>query len=88
MIETLSSMQRRRKGSQTRKGKSKGTSGVSHGNRLCSRGRGDAGARGGQAGDLYVDVLIEDHPLFREMKMTCSWLSDPICIGFCARRNY
>ena len=38
--------------------------GVSHGNRLCSRGRGDAGARGGQAGDLYVDVLIEDHPLF------------------------
>ena len=38
--------------------------GVSHGNRLCSRGRGDAGARGGSAGDLYVDVLIEDHPLF------------------------
>ena len=37
--------------------------GSNHGNRLCSRGR-DAGARGGSAGDLYVDVLIEDHPLF------------------------
>ena len=38
--------------------------GVSHGNRLCSRGRGDAGSRGGPAGDLYVDVNIEDHALF------------------------
>ena len=38
--------------------------GVSHGNRLCSRGRGDAGARGGPSGDLYVDGTIEDHPLF------------------------
>ena len=38
--------------------------GVSHGNRLCSRGRGDAGSRGGPSGDLYVDVTIEDHPLF------------------------
>ena len=38
--------------------------GVSHGNRLCSRGRGDAGSRGGPSGDLYVDVHIDDHPLF------------------------
>ena len=38
--------------------------GVSHGNRLCSRGRGDAGSRGGPSGDLYVDVHIEDHSLF------------------------
>ena len=38
--------------------------GVSHGNRLCSRGRGDAGSRGGPSGDLYVDVNIDDHALF------------------------
>lgn len=38
--------------------------GVSHGNRLCSRGRGDAGSRGGQSGDLYVDVQIQEHSLF------------------------
>jgi molecular chaperone DnaJ len=38
--------------------------GVGHANRLCSRGRGDAGTRGGPSGDLYVDVHIEEHALF------------------------
>ena len=38
--------------------------GVGNGNRLCSRGRGDAGSRGGPSGDLYVDVNIEEHSLF------------------------
>ena len=38
--------------------------GVGNANRLCSRGRGDAGTRGGPSGDLYVDVHIEEHALF------------------------
>ncbi len=38
--------------------------GVSDGNRLCSRGRGDAGSMGGAAGDLYVDVKIKEHDKF------------------------
>ena len=31
---------------------------------MCSRGRGDAGSRGGPSGDLYVDVHIDEHSLF------------------------
>jgi molecular chaperone DnaJ len=38
--------------------------GVSNGNRLCSRGRGDAGSMGGNTGDLYVDVHIKEHDKF------------------------
>ena len=38
--------------------------GVSDGNRLCSRGRGDAGLRGGTRGDLYVDVNVKPHEFF------------------------
>ena len=38
--------------------------GVADGNRLCSRGRGDAGPRGGPNGDLYVDVRIKQHAFF------------------------
>lgn len=38
--------------------------GVGDGNRLCSRGRGDAGPRGGPGGDLYVDVRIKQHDFF------------------------
>tara|TARA_B110000495_G_scaffold177231_1_gene169181 strand:+ start:338 stop:883 length:546 start_codon:yes stop_codon:yes gene_type:complete len=38
--------------------------GVEDGNRLCSRGRGDAGPRGGPSGDLYVDVRIKPHDFF------------------------
>ncbi|MEC8013477.1 MAG: molecular chaperone DnaJ [Verrucomicrobiota bacterium] len=38
--------------------------GVDDGNRLCSRGRGDAGALGGPPGDLYVEISVKDHKLF------------------------
>ncbi len=38
--------------------------GVSDGNRLCSRGRGDAGMYGGSSGDLYVDINIKEHEQF------------------------
>ena len=38
--------------------------GVSDGNRLCSRGRGDAGMQGGPRGDLYVDVNVKNHKFF------------------------
>ena len=38
--------------------------GVSDGNRLCSRGRGDAGTQGGPRGDLYVDVNVRNHKFF------------------------
>ena len=38
--------------------------GVDDGNRLCSRGRGDAGIWGGPNGDLYVDINIEKHNFF------------------------
>ena len=49
---------------KTGKVKVKVPPGVSNGNRLCSRGRGDAGSRGGPAGDLYVDVHINEHSMF------------------------
>ncbi len=40
--------------------------GVRHGQRLKLAGEGDGAPRaGGQAGDLYVVVQLEDHPLFR-----------------------
>ena len=38
--------------------------GVDDGNRLCSRGRGDAGIFGGPSGDLYVDINIKEHKIF------------------------
>ena len=38
--------------------------GVDDGNRLCSRGRGDAGTLGGPPGDLYVEISVKDHKLF------------------------
>jgi molecular chaperone DnaJ len=39
--------------------------GTSNGDRLAVPGRGNAGARGGPAGDLYVRVEVADHPYFR-----------------------
>jgi molecular chaperone DnaJ len=39
--------------------------GVADGDRLRLAGFGDAGARGGRAGDLYVTVHVGPHPLFR-----------------------
>lgn len=39
--------------------------GISDGARLRMRGEGDAGQRAGDSGDLYIDVHVEEHPLFR-----------------------
>lgn len=39
--------------------------GVSDGQKLRLRGKGGAGANGGPAGDLYLNVELERHPLFR-----------------------
>jgi molecular chaperone DnaJ len=38
--------------------------GVDDGQRIRVKGRGEAGANGGPAGDLYVIVHVEPHPLF------------------------
>ena len=38
--------------------------GVDNGMQLCLRGEGEPGLRGGPRGDLYVDITVEDHPLF------------------------
>lgn len=39
--------------------------GVSSGQRLKLRGEGDSAHNGGQAGDLYVIINVQDHPLFQ-----------------------
>lgn len=39
--------------------------GVDTGMQLCLRGEGEPGARGGPRGDLYVDIQVAEHPLFR-----------------------
>lgn len=39
--------------------------GVDDGARLRVTGRGQAGAQGGRSGDLYVQILVESHPVFR-----------------------
>lgn len=39
--------------------------GVEHGTTLRVRGRGEAGSRGGTAGDLYVHIGVEPDPNFR-----------------------
>ena len=39
--------------------------GVDDGTRLRSTGKGDAGLRGGPAGDLYVFLHLEDHDIFQ-----------------------
>ncbi|MCL4149906.1 UNVERIFIED_CONTAM: hypothetical protein GTU68_067162 [Idotea baltica] len=38
--------------------------GIDHGQRLKLRGEGEAGVRGGPAGDLYVVVIVKEHPTF------------------------
>jgi molecular chaperone DnaJ len=38
--------------------------GVDTGSRLRSAGKGEAGIRGGQPGDLYIIVHVKDHELF------------------------
>jgi molecular chaperone DnaJ len=39
--------------------------GVGDGARLRVAGEGEGGARGGPPGDLYVDLLVREHPVFR-----------------------
>lgn len=39
--------------------------GIDSGMRLCLRGEGEAGPRGEMRGDLYVDIDVHEHPLFR-----------------------
>ena len=39
--------------------------GVDDGNRLRSTGKGDAGLRGGPAGDLYVFLNLKEHEVFQ-----------------------
>ena len=39
--------------------------GVSSGSRLRVAGKGNAGSNGGQAGDLYITVRVEEHPFFK-----------------------
>lgn len=39
--------------------------GVSTGNRIHLASQGEVGPGGGPAGDLYVELVVQDHPLFR-----------------------
>jgi curved DNA-binding protein len=39
--------------------------GVTDGQKLRVPGKGGKGARGGRAGDLYLDIQVQTHPLFR-----------------------
>ncbi len=39
--------------------------GVDTGMQLCLRGEGEPGVQGGPRGDLYVDLRVREHPLFR-----------------------
>jgi len=39
--------------------------GIDSGMRLCLRGEGEPGAQGTTRGDLYVDIDVREHPLFR-----------------------
>lgn len=47
--------------------------GVDHGQRLKMRGEGEAGSGGGPAGDLFVQILISEHPIFQrqEAEVVC-----------------
>jgi molecular chaperone DnaJ len=38
--------------------------GINNGDRIRLAGEGEAGLRGVQAGDLYVEIRVKDHPLF------------------------
>lgn len=40
-------------------------SGIDNGMQLCVRGEGEAGENGGPSGDLYVDIRVKSHPLFK-----------------------
>ncbi len=52
---------------ETNKVKVKIPPGVDSGSRLCSRGQGEAGAQGGEPGDLYVVMHAKDHDVFERV---------------------
>ncbi len=41
--------------------------GVKSGDRIRLRGEGNSGLFGGEPGDLYIDVVVKDHPVFRRV---------------------
>ncbi len=41
--------------------------GVKSGDRIRLRGEGNAGVFGGEPGDLYIDVVVREHPVFRRV---------------------
>lgn len=47
--------------------------GIDNGMQLCLRGEGDIGKNNGPRGDLYVDIEVNDHPLFKRRgnHLTC-----------------
>lgn len=47
--------------------------GVDHGQRLKMRGEGEPGSQGGASGDLYVQIFVEEHPIFvrQESELVC-----------------
>ncbi|NQT06450.1 MAG: molecular chaperone DnaJ [Candidatus Omnitrophica bacterium] len=49
----------------TRNIKVKVPAGIHTGNRLRVQGEGETGQRGGNSGDLYVFILVRDHPIFK-----------------------
>lgn len=50
---------------QSKKIKLKIPAGVDDGSRLKMRGHGEAGIKGGPAGDLYIDIQVKPHELFQ-----------------------
>lgn len=70
---------------RTRKIKVNIPAGIDDGQTLCIRGEGNAGSRGGPAGDLMVSVSVRPHPLF-ERRGSDVFLEVPIsfadaCLG-------
>jgi molecular chaperone DnaJ len=49
--------------------------GVDSGQRLKMRGEGEPGAGGGPNGDLYVQIIVADHPIFQrqETEVVCEF---------------
>ncbi len=47
--------------------------GIDHGQRLKLRGEGESGTQGGPAGNLYVQILVKEHPIFErdESELFC-----------------
>ena len=41
--------------------------GIKSGDRIRLRGEGNAGLFGGEPGDLYIDIVVKDHPVFRRV---------------------